>query len=80
MIEDSLLQRVDRIGDGIDFSIPCLSRCVSSLFVVCVTLLFSWERRQPVHVIVLSCFFVVIFESIRFVLLLVTFIMFRLAV
>ena len=40
VIEDSLLQRVDRIGDGIDFSIPCLSRCVLSLFVVCVILLF----------------------------------------
>ena len=37
-----------------------------------------WEWRQPVHVIVLSCFFVVIFESNRFCFVVGNVIVFRL--
>ena len=40
LIEDTSLQRVNQISDGIDFSIPWLSRCVLSLFVVCVICCF----------------------------------------
>ena len=68
LIEDTLLQRVDRIGDGIDFLIPCLSRCVSSLFVVCVIFVFvGMASAGPRYLIIVfvCCYFRI--DSICFV-------------